>query len=420
MISFLILNTCSVYTDVSVEPIPETGYTLKIVTPSAQSVKAIYEIAGLFSRNYPVAATEISVISGGIPINAFLTSKFAVGDVPDILIYQAGSGIELFAQGGHLLDLSDSDFEGRFSPEAEAICRYGSRLYALPLDITISGLFVQMSVLWQGAVRNSVVRIIPKTFDEFIISCAQLRSAGINYPVVIGASGDTGAVIFLYQYMHQYLYAENPRIYEEILKGKRKWTDREFQEMYRAYGQIREYVNPDAPRIGEVEAMRRFAGGEAAYYIGQSRDIAAIRRFKQPLDMVMVTPPWGNESQGIPLVGVDTVVSISADTWYPDEAKAFLRELTSVYGADIYSQEAGSISATAGSSMWYDFCLGPRSEMFRIGGLTQFMSREWLPGFEETFKRLNREWFTGRSADSLLEELESLHRSMVAVKSGGI
>jgi raffinose/stachyose/melibiose transport system substrate-binding protein len=190
--------------------------------------------------------------------------------------------------------------------------------------------------------------------------------------------------------------------------------------MYRIYGQIRGYVNPDAARIGETEAMRRFAEGEAAYYIGQSRDIAAIRRFKQTLDMVMVTPPWGRELQGISLVGVDTVVSISADTQYPEEAKAFLREFTSVYGADIYSQAAGSISAVAGSSMWYDFCLGPRNELFRSGGLTQFMSREWLPGFEETFKRLNREWFTGRSADSLLEELESLHRRMIAVNRDSI
>jgi ABC-type glycerol-3-phosphate transport system substrate-binding protein len=55
-----------------------------------------------------------------------------------------------------------------------------------------------MSVLWQGAVRNSEVRIIPKTFDEFITSCAQLRKAGFNYPVVIGASSEAGAVVFLY------------------------------------------------------------------------------------------------------------------------------------------------------------------------------------------------------------------------------
>lgn len=414
-----LLNACTAYSGLPVEGNAGTGQTLKIVTPSGHSVRALYEIAGVFSRNYPDMTTEVSVISGAVPINTFLASKFAVGDVPDILIYQAGSSIELFAQGGHLLDLSGAGFEGRFFPEAEAVCRYRNRLYALPLDIAISGLFVQMSVLWQGSIRTSDVRIIPKTFEEFIRSCAQLRRAGIRYPVVIGASSDTGAAVFLFQYLHQYFSADNPGFYGEILRGERKWTDREFRDMYRVYEQVREYVNPDAARINDSEAIRRFAGGEAAYYLGPSRDIAGIRRFRQDLDMVLVTPPWGSKSPGLSMAGVDTVISASGATPYPEEVKAFLRECTSLLGADLYSQAAGSISAVVDSSLWYDFCLGPRNELFRDGGLTWFISREWIPGFEDRFRRLNQEWFAGRSADSLLEELERIHRSLIAAGNGG-
>jgi hypothetical protein len=92
MIFFIVLNGCSAHTGISIEPIPETGHTLKIVTPQAQSVRAIYKIAGEFSRNNPAITTEVSVISGILPINTFLPSKFAVGDVPDILIYSTRRG----------------------------------------------------------------------------------------------------------------------------------------------------------------------------------------------------------------------------------------------------------------------------------------------------------------------------------------
>ncbi|MDR1901139.1 MAG: extracellular solute-binding protein [Treponema sp.] len=416
--------SCTVSVEMPIEMPPEDNlreeYTLKIVTPSGHSVRALYEIAEVFSRNYPLTTAEVSVISGTVPINTFLISKFAVGDVPDILIYQGGSDIELFAQGNHLLDLSDAGFEGRFSMETEDACRYQGRLYALPLDISISGLFVQMSVLWQGAVRNNDIRIIPGTLDEFIESCVKLRRAGIEYPIVIGASSGSGAAIFLFQYMYQNLYTPNPHFYEEILRGERNWTDKEFRDMYRAYEQLRQYVNPDAARISDIEAIRRFAEGEAAYYLGLSRDIATIRRFKQNLDMVLVPSPWGNKFPKPVFAGVDTVVSASALTPYPEEVKAFLGEFTSVYGANLYSQAAGSISTVKDTSVWYDSSLGARYEIFNDGTLNQFMSRKWLLGFEDAFRRLNREWFTGRSAASILEELERIHWDMLAAGKDGL
>jgi ABC-type glycerol-3-phosphate transport system substrate-binding protein len=417
----LAFNACR--GDKGIPPLENTeeNRIIKIVTPSEHSVRALYEIAGRFSLKHPSFTAEVSLISGTTPVNAFLASKFAVGDVPDVFIYQAGNSSELYAQGGHLLDLSGGKFEDRFFPGTDTYCRYKGRLYALPLDISISGLFVQMSVLWQGAVKNSEVRVIPRTFDEFIESCEKLRAAGIRYPVVLGAASDTGAAFFLYQYIYQNIYAENPKSYEQMLLGGQKWTDQEFRDMYRIYGMIRRYMNPDAARINSTEAIRRFVEGEAAYYIGISRDIAHIRRIKRNADVLLVTPPWVNDtSRALPVSWVDMVVSGSSATEYPEEVKAFLREFTSVYGADLYAQAVGSISTVIDSSVWYDSSLGPQNTMFTQGGLWELMSRRWLPGFEDIFRRLNQEWFTGRSADSVLEEMERIHRRMTAAERTGL
>ncbi|GHV91692.1 hypothetical protein AGMMS50268_21950 [Spirochaetia bacterium] len=394
----------------------EETHTLKVVTNSAYSLRAVYAIADRFIRDHPSFTVEASAVAGTAPINVFLTSKFAVGDAPDIFIYQAGSSTRLFAQGGHLLDLSDQGFEERFVSGTDESCRYQGRLYALPMDISISGLFVQMSVLWRGYIKNNDLRVVPRTIDEFIESCEKLRRAGIEYPVVISAANDTAAANFLYQYIHQNIYAENPHFYEDIIRGRRKWTDGEFQEMYRMYERLRPYMNPDAVRIDNGEAIRRFAEGEAAYYIGLSRDIAAIRKIQPDLDMLLVTPPWKKEAAGThALSGVDTVVSGSGATPYPDEVIAFLRELSSAEGADLYIQAASSISAVRDSYIWYDPCLGPQNDVFKESPFSEFISRQWLPGFEDLFRRLNQEWFTGRPADSILEELERLHQQAISL-----
>jgi ABC-type glycerol-3-phosphate transport system substrate-binding protein len=393
----------------------EEIYTLKIVSPSGHSVRAIYEIAGRFSQSYPHVRVEVSVIPSSTPINVFLTSKFAVGDAPDIFIYQAGSSIKLFAQGGHLLDLSTAGLSGRFYPHTEDICRYEGLLYALPLDIAVSGLFVQMHVLWQAYIRP-----IPQTIDEFIASCEVLRKAGFTYPIVIGAASDSGATTFLFQYLHQNIYVKNPQFYEELLQGERNWTDPEFRDMYRVYERIREYVNPDAARIDTAEAIRRFASGEAAYYLGLSRDIPNIRHIDSQLDMVLVTPPWVQErNAATALFGVDTVISVSSATRYPEEAIAFLREFTSLAGADRYVQTFGSISAMVDSYLWYDPSLGPRELIFETQKVMEFMDREWLPDFEEQFRKINRQWFIGRSPESLLEELDRVHGRMNAARGDG-
>jgi hypothetical protein len=187
--------------------------------------------------------------------------------------------------------------------------------------------------------------------------------------------------------------------------------------MYAAYGEIRRYMNPDAIRIDEAEAIRRFANGEAAYLIGTSREIAAIREIQLNLDMLLVTPPWTRDaSRARPLLGLDTVVSVSAAAVYPGEARAFLRDFVSAGGADLYTQAVGSISTVRGSSLWYDPCLGPQDDVFRGRNVSEFFPGQWPPGFDLVFRRLNREWFTGRSADSVLEEIENQHQRLLRME----
>jgi hypothetical protein len=174
-------------------------------------------------------------------------------------------------------------------------------------------------------------------------------------------------------------------------------------------------MNPDALRIDEREAIRRFANGEAAYLIGTSRDIAAIREIQPKyLDMILVTPPWVRDlSRAKPLLGLDTVISVSTGAAYPAETRAFLRDFVSVEGADLYTRAVGSVSTVKESSLWYDPCLGPQDDISRSRSISDFFQYEWLPGFDLVFRRLNREWFTGRSADSILEEMENQRRRFI-------
>lgn len=393
--------------------VDQEPHRLKMVTPSGPGVKAIYEIATNFSRNHQGVNVEISAISGTIPINAFLSSKFAVGDEPDIMIYQAGQSTRLFAQGDHLLDLSGLNFEERFILGADRYCRYRGRLYALPLDIYVSGLLIQMSVLWKASIGNQDNRAIPRTLDEFIASCERLRRAGFQYPVLVDASSEMGASYFLYQYIHQNVYETNPAFYTELLDKKKQWTDREFAEAYEAYERIRPYVSPDAMYIDRDQAVRRFALKEAAYLIGDSGYLSRIRKIVSELDMILVPPPWKDDPSKVkPIQGVDTVISASSVTPYPEEVIAFLREFVSTRGADLYSGAVGSISSMRDSAFRYDCSLGPENDVFK-SGLTEFVAREWLPDFNIAFKKLNREWLGGRSSSSILEELEIIHRRLV-------
>ncbi|MDL2228619.1 extracellular solute-binding protein [Treponema sp. OttesenSCG-928-L16] len=397
---------------------PQEMQTLKLVTITGTGIQALYEVADRFSQAYPSFNVEISAITNESNFTAFLASKFAGGDAPDIIIYHSGTYVGYYARGGHLLDLSGAGFEDRFMPGTESYCRYDGRLYALPLDIGLSGVFVQMSVLWRAGIRQ-----LPKTLDEFIGACGQLRRAGIEYPVVIAAADDSGAAAFNFQYLYQNIYQNDRNLYEHMLKGERHWTDPPFAEMYRDYDRIRVYANPDAVRVGIMEAVKRFADGEAAFYFGGTSQIADIRRLKPDIDMLLIPPPLGkDESWEIIPQGVNLVVSASSATRYPEAVTAFLQELCSPEGADIYAQALSSLSPVIGSMARYDKCVDGQAEALAAmpGKTIDFMSREWLPDFKKIFKRLNQQWFLGREAEDLLEELETYHQQLIRDFGAGL
>lgn len=124
------------------------------------------------------AKTGIKVDLVPIPADSFestVTTKWATGDRPDILEYHpTTSSLALLNADENMQDLSGMDFVKKSGDLYKQTGSLNGKVYAAVTGFpSVFGVFYNKDVFAKAGVE------VPKTFDELISSCPQLKKAGV-------------------------------------------------------------------------------------------------------------------------------------------------------------------------------------------------------------------------------------------------
>ena len=125
-----------------------------------------------------------------------LAIEMASGTPPDILFTWGGGALAEFAAADRVVDLtealSENGWGDRFIDQALRICSSGSRVYAVPLDLSAVVLWYNRALFAKAGVQP------PGTFNELLQRCKTFRRQGIT-PLALGNMKKwPGAFYFIY------------------------------------------------------------------------------------------------------------------------------------------------------------------------------------------------------------------------------
>ena len=382
---------------------------LQLMTLQAESVDTLNAYAESFSQKNPGYAVDVTVIPGVAEFNAAMAAKLAAGDPPDLMIYQWGTQIQLYAKGGNLLDLSDSGLGERFKPIPKNINVYKGKTYAYPISQAIFGMYFNTDVAAKYGVTE-----YPKTFEQFLAACETLRKNGLEAPVVIPGKDGSGATAFNFGYLHLIVAGQNPDFYRETVEGTRHWNGPEFEGLFNAYSQVLNYANKDLLGLDPDGARRRFVKEEAVFYMGGTAESVALRQLNPDLNFMIIPDPFlSDESDYKTIADFDTGISISSKTKYPEAALAFLDEMFTVESGELFAKNMSTISAVKDTQVSGDPILENQMPLLNSGKYVGFSEREWIPGIKELMKKATQQWMGGTDIRTTLDSLEAEHQRLL-------
>lgn len=120
---------------------------------------------------------DVQTLPGGAQFEQLVQTKIATKDVPDILFYYSDQGhLNKIMPETNLVDLSGEPYMSRINPVVKKYyLQSNGKMYGIPT----SGMNVG-GVLYNKEVFKRLNLSVPKTYDEFLALCEQMKAAGVT------------------------------------------------------------------------------------------------------------------------------------------------------------------------------------------------------------------------------------------------
>lgn len=169
----------------SKSPEPVKTYTLLMYTDWYKSGwKALNDS---INSNSDKTGFKLSIqkIAGGNQGDQVIETKFASGDLPDLIETYSPQWVETNASLDKLVPLSSLSSESQYdSTTLDGYYKANGKLYGMPIDsVVLSGVFYNKQVFSKLGIT------IPKNWDELLADCAKIKAAGIT-PVYFSAKDE--------------------------------------------------------------------------------------------------------------------------------------------------------------------------------------------------------------------------------------
>ncbi|WP_293912137.1 ABC transporter substrate-binding protein [Deinococcus sp.] len=314
---------------------------------SGDEAPALDALVKLYSAKYPSVAVDNATVSGGAGTNAkaVLKTRMLGGTPPDS--FQAHAGQELIGTwvvAGRMEDLSglfkSEGWDKIFPQSVLRLISTKGQIWSVPVNVHRS------NVMWYNPAKLKEWGVTPpKTWGQFLSTCATLKGKGLASPLVMGEN-----------WTQQHLWESvmigslGPSGWNNLWSGKMKFTDPRVVSAFTTYGKVLDCANTDASGLSWQQASDRIVDGSAAFNIMGDWAAGYYTTTKK------LTPGTGfgfSPSPGTNGTFVMLADSFGLPKGVKDRAEAinWLKVLGSKQGQDTFNPLKGSIAARIDSDV---------------------------------------------------------------------
>ncbi len=298
------------------------------VTPNL-TLEFWQEVADAFVAKHPDVTIELIEANPAVTPSAsdFIKTRIAAGDVPDLM---TNINVKDFADAGILWPLPDDDPDLQRIRNVD-IARYQGTLYSVLTSMQPQGLLFYNKALWAQAGLTDT----PKTWDEFLAACGQLRDAGIT-PIITGGEWVAGFVFSILAGAD--VFQKNADWYADRWDGEVDF-ETGFAEAGAFYNELvaGECFNKGALSVGYADLEQQFLAGKGAIYPMGSWFTAAEGNAEKDFDVGVFFPPTSGGAQHM-MQGLNYgSIGVYNESEHPETAYELMKFalMDDVYGAKL-------------------------------------------------------------------------------------
>lgn len=261
LLCVLLLTGCTAnWRQGEVVVIQEDKVTVQILagqsTSDAGSEDMIHQA---LQEKFPGVDFQWTCVDWGDAFAAQMTSRFAAGKTPDILIGKA-QDVAVYQALGAILPIEDAACVEAGRDTLERVSVAGT-VYGIPYNSLYQG------VLYNKAIFSELGLSVPRTRQELEQAVAACEQAGIT-PFAVHY-GDTWAVANVtMQFWMNDLFLRYPRWSEAVDLGHADFQSEPLiRDAFEQCRYMRRHSFEDAMQINQTECDKRFAQGEAAMFM---------------------------------------------------------------------------------------------------------------------------------------------------------
>lgn len=304
---------------------------------ASDAADAIYAAFTEQNPNIKITRESYSTDDMRKTVNTAISS----GTGPDVIFYDAGLGFAgVLAQAGLLLPLDDMaqqyGWTDRIAPTALEGTMLGGKLYGLPLQVDLIGMYYNKSLLDQEGLT------VPTTLDELAAFCTSAKDKGY---IPLALSDNPG-----WQAGHQFSMVTNNMLGPDAMKAllfqnEGSWDSSEVTQAIDDYFvKLREAgcFSDDVNALTNDDAVALFQSGQSLMYPTGSWQANSFTAENMPdMDIQFMSFPELSGGQGSFWVsGVGSAWYITSSSQYQAEAGQFLDYLFSPEAAQKWVGDA--------------------------------------------------------------------------------
>ncbi|MER3443436.1 MAG: ABC transporter substrate-binding protein [Meiothermus sp.] len=225
---------------------------------------ALQALLDLYKKKYPNVEVVNATVTGGSGVNAraVLKTRMLGGDPPDSFQVHAGQElIGTWVVAGRMEDLSglykSEGWLTKFPKGLIDLLSYNGGIWSVPVNIHRS------NVMWYNPAKLREWGVQPpKTWAEFLTTCATLKGKGVEAPLALGEA-----------WTQQHLWESvalgvlGPDSYANLWNGKLKFNDPKAVAVWDTFGKVLDCANKDASGLSWQQATDRVVQGQSAFNI---------------------------------------------------------------------------------------------------------------------------------------------------------
>ncbi|MEY8336935.1 extracellular solute-binding protein [Lachnospiraceae bacterium 62-35] len=294
-----------------------------------ENIDVLEEIAKDFMDEHP--DVKITMQHG---TKEQLLSRIATNDIPDVLqTWPSQTLFQNMMAEGLLMDLSDQECVKRMLDTIRTSTKHkDGKDYAVSVTINSGAMFYNQGMFEELEIEE------PKTLDDLWTACDKMKEAGIT-PFACPDKDVSALGNVFDRFIGSNIDHEFYKISEKVAAGEDSYKNHpELKQYLEVYLKIRENTDGNSLGTSPDDMKNAFANGKVGIILGGTYDLSLIQSLNPELKVGwMYFPEIIEGVEAWPCGSVDTAVSVSAATKYPEAALEFVEYFVSPEVAQKYA-----------------------------------------------------------------------------------